>query len=125
MGGTEYYKHPAAPEAHTLIPARNLLVVDETGAILLQRRRDSGQWALRGGTRNIGETAAECVVHEGQEETGIVAESTPFLVGVSTANVHDSLALKPMVTGHPTSTTLTAAATSSYSACTRTRPRPS
>lgn len=49
MGRTEYYNDPKAPKANTLIPANNLLVIDDSGAILLQRRRDTGQWALPGG----------------------------------------------------------------------------
>src|SRR5262249_13810566 len=87
MGRTEYYNDPAAPKANTLIPASNLLVVDETGAILLQRRRDTGQWALPGGAQDIGETAAECAVRECLEETGIIAEITGFL-GVYTNPNH-------------------------------------
>jgi len=49
VGRTEYYYDPAGPKANTLIPASNLLVVGEAGAILLQGRRDTGQWALPGG----------------------------------------------------------------------------
>jgi NUDIX domain len=64
MGRTEYYSDPDVPSANTLIPASNLLVVDEDGAILLQRRPDTGQWALPGGAQEIGETAAECAVRE-------------------------------------------------------------
>ncbi|MEV1011163.1 NUDIX domain-containing protein [Streptomyces sp. NPDC049881] len=79
MGRTEYHHDPAAPKANTLIPASNLLVVDDSGAILLQRRRDTGQWALPGGAQDIGETAAECAVRECQEETGILAAITGFL----------------------------------------------
>jgi hypothetical protein len=71
MGRTEYYRDPHAPKANSLIPASNMLVVDEVGAILLQRRRDTGQWALPGGAQDIGETAAECAVRECLEETGI------------------------------------------------------
>ncbi|WP_190141153.1 NUDIX domain-containing protein [Streptomyces glebosus] len=58
-GRTEYYNDPTAPEANTLIPASSLLVVDDDGAILLQRRRDTGQWALPGGAQDIGEPAAQ------------------------------------------------------------------
>ncbi|MGQ4514594.1 NUDIX domain-containing protein [Streptomyces sp. DW26H14] len=78
MGRTEYYHDLAAPKANALVPASNLLVTDETGAILLQRRRDTGQWALTGGAQDIGETAAECAVRECEEETGIVAKVTGF-----------------------------------------------
>ncbi|MCK8677939.1 NUDIX domain-containing protein [Streptomyces lichenis] len=79
MGRTEYCNDPSAPKADTLIPASNLLVADETGAILLQRRRGTGQWALPGGAQGIGETAAECAVRKCLEETGIIAELTEFL----------------------------------------------
>jgi 8-oxo-dGTP pyrophosphatase MutT (NUDIX family) len=87
MGRTEYYNDPNAPKANTLIPASNLLVADDSGAILLQRRRDTGQWALPGGAQDIGETAAECAVRECLEETGIIAEITGFL-GVYTNPRH-------------------------------------
>jgi 8-oxo-dGTP pyrophosphatase MutT (NUDIX family) len=79
VGRTEYYNDPRAPKANTLIPASNLLVVNEEGAILLQRRRDTGQWALPGGAQEIGESPAQCAVRECEEETGIVAKVTGFL----------------------------------------------
>ncbi|MFD1660167.1 NUDIX hydrolase [Streptomyces caeni] len=79
MGRTEYYNDSKAPKANTLIPASNLLVVNDDGAILLQRRRDTGQWALPGGAQDIGESPAHCAVRECEEETGIVAEVTGFL----------------------------------------------
>ncbi|GIE86812.1 NUDIX domain-containing protein [Actinoplanes regularis] len=79
MGRIEYYDDPKAPKANTLIPASNLLVVNEDGGILFQRRRDTGQWALPGGAQDIGETPAECAVRECLEETGIIAEVTGFL----------------------------------------------
>lgn len=79
MGRTEYYYNPKAPKANTLIPASNMLVINGEGEILLQRRRDTGQWALPGGAQDIGETPAQCAVRECQEETGIIAEVTGFL----------------------------------------------
>jgi 8-oxo-dGTP pyrophosphatase MutT (NUDIX family) len=79
VGRTEYYFDPKAPKANTLIPASNLLVVDDEGAILLQRRRDTGQWALPGGAQDIGESPAQCAIRECEEETGIIAEVTGFL----------------------------------------------
>ena len=79
MGRTEYLNDPSAPKANTLIPASNLLVVNDDGALLLQRRRDTGQWALPGGAQDIGETAGQCAVRECLEETGILAEITGFL----------------------------------------------
>ncbi|MDT0304331.1 NUDIX domain-containing protein [Streptomonospora wellingtoniae] len=79
MGRTEYYHDPSAPKANTLIPASNLLVADDRGAILLQRRRDTGQWALPGGAQDIGESPAQCAIRECEEETGVIAEVTGFL----------------------------------------------
>ncbi|GAA3487901.1 NUDIX domain-containing protein [Streptomyces cremeus] len=79
MGRTEYYHDPKPPKANTLIPACNLLVVNDANEILLQRRRDTGQWALPGGAQDIGETPAACAIRECLEETGIIAEITGFL----------------------------------------------
>jgi 8-oxo-dGTP pyrophosphatase MutT (NUDIX family) len=87
VGRTEYLNDPTAPKANTLIPASNLLVVNDEGEILLQRRRDTGQWALPGGAQDIGETAGQCAVRECLEETGILAELTGFL-GVYTNPSH-------------------------------------
>lgn len=79
MARTEYWNDPAAPQPNTLIPASNLLVVRNDGAILLQQRRDTGQWALPGGVQDIGESPAQCAVRECEEETGIIAEATGLL----------------------------------------------
>lgn len=49
------------------------------------------------------------------------ANGLPLLIGLSAANTHDSLALKPMITGHPTRHDPTEVGTSSPSACMRTR----
>jgi 8-oxo-dGTP pyrophosphatase MutT (NUDIX family) len=56
-----------------------MLVVREDGAILLQRRRDTGQWAIPGGAMEIGESPSQCAARECLEETGIVAEPTGLL----------------------------------------------
>jgi len=79
MGRIEYYNDPRAPKPNTLIPASNLLVVDDEGRILLQRRRDTDQWALPGGAQEIGETPSACAVRECFEETGVQAVVTGFL----------------------------------------------
>jgi len=79
MGRIEYYHDQAAPTPNSLVVACNLLVTDDAGAVLLQRRRDTGQWALPGGAMDLGETAAECAIRECEEETGITAQITGFL----------------------------------------------
>ncbi len=79
MGRIEYYYDPQAPKPNSLVVACNLLVTDDSGAILLQRRRDTGQWALPGGAMDLGETVAQCALRECHEETGIIAQITGFL----------------------------------------------
>jgi len=66
----DYYHDPGAPQANSLVVGSSAVVVDNEGCILLQRRSDSGNWALPGGTMDIGETFVESVVREVKEETG-------------------------------------------------------
>jgi len=75
----EYWHDDQAPPPNSLVPASNLLVVNESGQILLQRRRDTGQWALPGGKQDFGETPSQCAVRECEEETGVRARVTGFL----------------------------------------------
>jgi ADP-ribose pyrophosphatase YjhB (NUDIX family) len=49
--------------------------------LLLHRRSDNGRWGLPGGSVEFGETVAEAVVREVQEETGYDVEPVR-LVGV-------------------------------------------
>ncbi|MCI0689630.1 MAG: NUDIX domain-containing protein [Sporichthyaceae bacterium] len=79
MGRVEYWNDPNAPQPNSLVPALGTLTVDTDGRILLQRRRDTGQWALPIGKMEIGETPTQCAVRETQEETGIVVEPTGLL----------------------------------------------
>lgn len=79
MGRKEHYNDPDAPAPNSLVPASNMLVVNDEDQILLQRRRDTGQWALPGGAQDFGETPAQCAIRECREETGITAEITGFL----------------------------------------------
>lgn len=70
MARTDYYHDPEAPAANSLVVGGSAVVVDDEGRILLQRRSDSGNWALPGGAMDIGETFAESAVREVKEETG-------------------------------------------------------
>lgn len=79
MGRIEYLNDPAAPKPNSLVPACGVLAVDDQGRVLLQRRRDTGQWAIPMGKQELGETPSQCAVRETQEETGILTEPTGIL----------------------------------------------
>jgi ADP-ribose pyrophosphatase YjhB (NUDIX family) len=57
------------------------VIFDRRGWVLLQRRADSGQWGLPGGSMEIGESLHDAVVREVHEETGLTV-SPGRLVGV-------------------------------------------
>ena len=79
MGRVEYWNDPQAPKANSLVPACGTLTVDGEGRILMQRRRDTGQWALPMGKMEIGETPSECAVRETEEETGLRCLAREYL----------------------------------------------
>ena len=86
-GRRDYYRDPAAPTANSLKPGGSALVTDDRGRVLLQRRTDSGNWALPGGTMDVGETLGQCIVREVKEETGLDIEITGLL-GIYTDPEH-------------------------------------
>ncbi|MGX1811356.1 NUDIX hydrolase [Nocardia sp. NPDC055321] len=74
MGRIDYENDPNAPAANALVPAASVVVVNDAGQVLLQRRVDNGKWALPGGKMELGESLAECGIRETREETGIDVE---------------------------------------------------
>jgi 8-oxo-dGTP pyrophosphatase MutT (NUDIX family) len=75
----EYLNDPAAPKPNSLVPAAGVLAVDGAGRLLLQKRRDTGQWAIPMGKQELGETVSQCAVRETEEETGVRVEVTGLL----------------------------------------------
>ena len=71
--------HPAAPKPNSLVPACGVLAADDSGRALLQRRRDTGQWAIPMGKQELGETPSQCAIRETLEETGVLTELTGIL----------------------------------------------
>src|ERR1700689_2499689 len=67
----DYYDSPEAPRANSLVPAVNVVVVNDGGEILLIRRTDNGNWAVPGGAVDLGESVAQAAVRETLEESGI------------------------------------------------------
>ena len=58
----DYHDSPEAPRANSLVPAVNVVVVNDAGEILLIRRTDNGNWAVPGGTIDLGESVAQAAV---------------------------------------------------------------
>lgn len=67
----EHYRDPDAPPPGGFLPVAFAVVRDPTGAVLLVRRADDGNWELPGGRIELGESAAQAVVREVAEESGI------------------------------------------------------
>jgi len=79
-------RYPAFP-----IPGVGAVVLGSEGVLLVRRDKDPGKglWSIPGGGVEVGETQADAVIREVQEETGIECEVVEL---VSTADVilHDS-----------------------------------
>jgi 8-oxo-dGTP pyrophosphatase MutT (NUDIX family) len=56
-----------------LLPGANVLVLDEAGRVLLQRRVDTGEWGIIGGGMELDETIEETARRELREELGMEA----------------------------------------------------
>jgi ADP-ribose pyrophosphatase YjhB (NUDIX family) len=67
----DYYDDPDAPEADSLVPSVNVVVVNERDEVLFIRRTDNGNWAIPGGAVDLGESVPEAAVREVREESGV------------------------------------------------------
>ena len=83
----DYYDDPDAPVPNSLVVATSAVVVDGQGRVLMQRRADSGNWALPGGGMEMTESLTDSVIREVKEETGYEIEVTG-LVGTYTDPRH-------------------------------------
>jgi mutator protein MutT len=55
-----------------LVPAAGVLIRNDQGDVLLQRRGDNGLWGIPGGSLELGETIEEAARREVHEETGLI-----------------------------------------------------
>jgi 8-oxo-dGTP pyrophosphatase MutT (NUDIX family) len=62
-------------------------ITNDKGELLLQKRIDTGLWALPGGAMEIGESALETLFREVKEETGFVVK-IESLVGIYSKYFH-------------------------------------
>src|SRR6476646_3680130 len=72
----EYYQDPNAPRADDVLPAAFAAVRNVAGEVLLVRRIDDGYWELPGGRIDVGESAAQAVIREVAEESGVAIALT-------------------------------------------------
>jgi mutator protein MutT len=71
---------PRQADANTLVRVGvGVIVQNAAGQILLEKRSDCGLWGLPGGRIEPGESVAQTVVREVQEETGLIVEITRLL----------------------------------------------
>jgi 8-oxo-dGTP pyrophosphatase MutT (NUDIX family) len=83
----DFYDDPAAPEANSLVPSVNVVVINDAGDVLMIRRSDNDNWAVPGGAIDLGESLVQAAVRETREETGIDCQITG-LVGIYTDPKH-------------------------------------
>ena len=72
--GRGVIRHAGAEIAARLPNVRAAVVTDETGRILVIRRRDNGAWQIPGGILEPDETVQDGVRREVEEETGVTVE---------------------------------------------------
>ncbi|MET7455674.1 NUDIX domain-containing protein [Streptomyces sp. NPDC005574] len=75
MATPDFIQTLRAYAGHQLLwlPGVSVVVFDDEGRVLLNRRSDTGKWALIGGIPEPGEQPAACAVREIHEETGVRA----------------------------------------------------
>ncbi|KOV27082.1 NUDIX hydrolase [Streptomyces sp. XY413] len=87
MSRIDYFRDPNAPAANSVVPSVTAVVRDEEGNLLLIHKTDNNLWALPGGGHDAGESIAQTVVREVEEETGI-AVVVEDIVGLYTDPQH-------------------------------------
>ncbi|OCA88328.1 hypothetical protein A8F94_08015 [Bacillus sp. FJAT-27225] len=75
----DYTDDQEAPIPNSIKPAASVAIVNEQNEILLVRRRDSGKWAMPGGTQDFGEDLKGCAIREVREELGYDVEITDIV----------------------------------------------
>lgn len=71
MSRIDYYNDPNAPQANSVVPSVTAVVVNSSGELLMIHRTDNDLWAIPGGGHDVGESIADTVVREVEEETGV------------------------------------------------------
>lgn len=64
-----------------ILPAVGMIIFNDAGEVLLQRRHDANQWCILSGHVEFGETVEQAAIREIKEETGCEA-TVVRLIGV-------------------------------------------
>jgi ADP-ribose pyrophosphatase YjhB (NUDIX family) len=75
---TFYYRDRAAPTVNRPLRLGVVAIIEHDGALLVERRSDTGTWGLLGGGLEANETLVEAVAREVREESGLEVRSTEF-----------------------------------------------
>ncbi|MEV6612132.1 NUDIX domain-containing protein [Kutzneria sp. NPDC051319] len=81
MARKDFYDDATAPKANSITVAVSAVIQNSDGQLLLIRRTDNDLYSIPGGGQEIGETLAQTVVREVQEETGITVRVVE-LIGI-------------------------------------------
>ncbi|MFG2299200.1 NUDIX hydrolase [Streptomyces sp. NPDC048603] len=87
MSRIDYFRDPNAPAANSVVPSVTAVVRNRQGRLLLIHKTDNNLWALPGGGHDAGESIAQTVVREVEEETGI-SVAVEDIVGLYTDPQH-------------------------------------
>lgn len=87
---TEYIKSIRKMVGHApvLLCGASVIVVNKSGELLLQRRRDNGCWGYPGGGAEIDEVVEEAARRELFEETGLTANTLELFGVFSGPDLH-------------------------------------
>jgi 8-oxo-dGTP pyrophosphatase MutT (NUDIX family) len=72
-----YYRDPSAPKP-TMQTLGVSALIEQDGKLLLERRRDTGQWGLIGGRVELDESLEQALLKEVREETGLTVTGYGF-----------------------------------------------
>jgi len=87
---TEYMKNLRKVIGHAPILQCGacVIIVNKSGELLLQKRRDNNCWGFHGGSVELDEVVEEAAKRELFEETGLIADSLEFFGVFSGADMH-------------------------------------
>ena len=66
-----------------IMASAGVLIFNQEGQLLLQRRSDNHLWAYPGGSMELGESFEECARREALEETGLTCRSLTYFTHLS------------------------------------------